>query len=74
MWYLSFSLYYLKTCSDVGLYGFRTFKEELIVYRVPLDVAIVKLLSSGANVPVVYAGKVIEDEHTYMMAHIHCLV
>ena len=61
MWYLSFSLYYLKTCSDVGLYGFRTFKEEIIVYRVPLDVTIVKLLSSGANVPVVYAGKVIED-------------
>ena len=61
MWYLSFSLYYLKTCSDVGLYGFRTFKEELMVYRVPLDVAIAKLLSSGANVPVVYAGKVIED-------------
>jgi hypothetical protein len=54
-------LYYLKICSDVGLYGFRTFKEEIIVYRVPLDVTIVKLLSSGANVPVVYAGKVIED-------------
>jgi hypothetical protein len=29
--------------------------------KLPLDVAIVKLLSSGANVPVVYAGKVIED-------------
>jgi len=33
----------------------------IIISSIPLDVAIVKLLSSGANVPVVYAGKVIED-------------